>query len=126
VERLREALLDKIFITDLRVDTIIGIYDWERTTRQTVSLDIEMSADIAKAAATEDIQDTLNYKTLSKTIENFIDASEFMLIETMAERISEIILRDFGVKWVKLTLHKPGALSNSTDVGVIIERGEPA
>jgi dihydroneopterin aldolase len=118
--------MDKIFITDLRVDTIIGIFDWERTTRQTVSLDIEMSADIAKAAATGNIEDTLNYKTLSKAIENFIDASEFMLIETMAERVAEIILKDFGVKWVKLTLHKPGALSNSTDVGVIIERGDPA
>lgn len=117
--------MDKIFITDLRVDTIIGIFDWERTTRQTVSLDIEMSADIAQAAATENIADTLNYKTLSKAIENFIDASEFMLIETMAERVAEIILKDFGVKWVKLTLHKLGALSNSTDVGVIIERGDP-
>ena len=115
--------MDKIFITDLRVETIIGIYDWERTTRQTVALDIEMSADIARAAASENIEDTLNYKTLSKTIEAFIVDSEFQLIETMAERVCEIIRRDFGVHWVKLTVHKPGALSNSTDVGVIIERG---
>ena len=116
--------MDKIFITDLRVDTIVGIYDWERKIRQTVSFDLELSADIARAAASEDIADTLNYKTLSKAIEAFVAGSKFLLVETMAERVSELIREEFSVKWVKLTLHKTGALSNSRDVGIIIERGE--
>jgi len=116
--------MDRIFIKNLSVETIIGIYDWERTSRQRVVLDLEMSADIAKAALVEDIDATLNYKTLSETLTNFIENSQFQLIETMAEKVSEIILQDFGVQWVKLTLHKPDALPAATDVGVIIERGQ--
>ncbi len=115
--------MDRIFIKGLEIETIIGIYDWERTTRQRVVLDLEMSADIARAAQTEDVESTLNYKTLSDTLINFIENSEFQLVETMAESICEIIRKDFGVQWVKLKLHKPDALAGDTDVGVIIERG---
>ncbi|ASJ71176.1 dihydroneopterin aldolase [Granulosicoccus antarcticus] len=116
--------MDRIFITNLQVETIIGIYDWERTTRQRVVLDLEMSADIAKAAQTENVESTLNYKVLSDQLINFIENSEFQLVETLAERVTEIIRNDFCVQWVKLTLHKPDALAGNTDVGVIIERGE--
>ena len=115
---------DTIFITDLRVETIIGIYDWERTTPQTIALDVEMATDIAAAAASEDIENTLNYKAISKRLESYIADSNFQLVETLVERLSEIILKEFNVPWVRLTLHKPGALSNSSDVGVIIERGD--
>ena len=115
--------MDIIFITDLRVETIIGIYDWERTTQQTVSLDIEMATDIQAAASTEDIENTLNYKAISKRVESFIAESQFLLIETMAEQVASLIREEFGVSWLRLTVHKPGALSNSTDVGVRIERG---
>jgi len=115
--------MDRIFITGLTINTIVGIYDWERTTRQRVILDLEMSTDITEAASSESIEHALNYKTLSDTLVEFIEASEFQLVETMAERICEIIRQDFGVQWVKLTLHKPDALAGSTDVGVIIERG---
>ncbi len=116
--------MDRIFITNLQVETIIGIYDWERTTRQRVVLDLEMSADIARAARAEDVETTLNYKSLSDALVKFIENSQFQLVETLAERITEIIRDDFCVQWVKLTLHKPDALSGTTDVGVIIERGE--
>jgi len=116
--------MDIIFITDLRVETIIGIYDWERTQRQSVSLDVEMATDIATAAATDDIEATLNYKAVSKRIEQFIADSDFLLVETLAERVAELIRTEFGVPWLRLTLHKPGALSNSTDVGIRIERGQ--
>lgn len=117
--------MDRIFISNLSVDTIIGIYDVERVTPQRVILHLEMSVDIAKAAATEDIETTLNYKTLSETLSEFLRQSRFQLIETMAERVCEIVRQDFGVQWVKLTLHKPDALPGTTDVGVIIERGTP-
>ncbi len=115
--------MDKIFISGLTIETIIGIYDWERTTRQRVILDLQMSADIAAAASTEDVSSALNYKTVSEALTELIENSDFQLIETMAERICEFVMTEFGVAWVQLTLHKPDALSGDTDVGVIIERG---
>lgn len=115
--------MDIIYLKDLRIDTIIGIYDWERRTRQTIILDIEMGADIAKAAATDDIEDTLNYKAVAKRIISFVENSEYQLVETLAERIAEILLNEFNVPWLRLTLNKQGAVRGVRDVGVIIERG---
>lgn len=115
--------MDTIFLNDLRVETIIGIYDWERTTRQTVAVDLEMVWDIARAAASDDIADTLDYKAVAKRLIAFVEASEFQLVETLAERIAAIVRDEFGVPWVRVTLHKPGAVRGSRDVGVVIERG---
>lgn len=116
-------MMDKVFISDLRVETIIGIYDWERQVKQTVSFDLEMAHDIRKAAETDDIQYALNYKAVAKRIIAFIEGSEFLLIESMAEEVAKIVMKEFGVPWLKLRLHKPGALRQSKDVGVMIERG---
>jgi dihydroneopterin aldolase len=116
--------MDKIFLTEMKVDTIIGIWEWERRIRQTVVIDLEMSADIAKAAATDDVNDTLNYKSVAKRIQSFVAESSFQLVETLAERISEIIRDEFGVTWVKVRVNKPGAVRGSKSVGVLIERGE--
>jgi dihydroneopterin aldolase len=116
--------MDTVFITDLRIETLIGIYGWERRIRQTVSLDLEMGADIRAAAATDAIEDTLNYKAVAKRLIAFVEASEFQLIETLAERIADIVLGEFSVPWLRLTVHKPGAVRGSRDVGVIIERGK--
>ncbi len=116
--------MDRIFITGLSVDTIIGIYDQERVIRQPVILDLEMSADISRAAQSENVDQALNYKTVADFLTKFIENSEFQLIETMAERVTDIVRNEFKVRWVKLTLHKPNALPGNTDVGVIIERGE--
>ncbi|MEW8038855.1 MAG: dihydroneopterin aldolase [Candidatus Thiodiazotropha endolucinida] len=115
--------MDIVFIRDLRVDTVIGIYDWERKIRQTVIFDLEMGTDIAKAAATDDIEDTLDYKAVSKRLVSFVRESEFQLVETLAERCAGIVLQEFRVPWVRLTLNKVGAVSAARDVGVIIERG---
>lgn len=115
--------MDIIFLRDLRIDTLIGIYDWERRVKQTISLDLEMATDIRKAAATDTIDDTLNYKAVAKRVIAFVEASEFQLVETLAERIAEIILSEFNVPWVRLTLNKTGAVRGARDVGVIIERG---
>jgi len=114
--------MDRIFLRELRVETIIGIYDWERETRQFVSIDLEMPVDIRRAAATDDIADTLNYKQVAKRILGYVEASSFQLVETLIERIAEIIITEFDVDWVKVTLSKPGAIRNSRDVGVVIER----
>jgi dihydroneopterin aldolase len=114
--------MDRIFLRELRVETIIGIYDWERETRQVVSIDLEMPVDIRRAAATDDIADTLNYKKVAKRIIGYVEASSFQLVETLIERIAEIIITEFDVDWVKVTLSKPGAIRSSRDVGVAIER----
>lgn len=116
--------MDIIYIRDLRIDTVIGIYDWERRMKQTVILDIEMATDIQQAANSDNIDDTLNYKDVAKRLFKFVGESEFELVETLAERITEIILSEFNTNWVKLTLNKKGALRGVRDVGVIIERGE--
>ena len=116
--------MDKIFLRELKVDTIIGIWDWERKIRQTIVIDLEMSADIAKAAATDDIKDTLDYKGVAKRVQKFVAESSFQLVETLAERIAGIIRDEFGVAWVRVKVHKPGAIRGSRDVGIEIERGE--
>jgi dihydroneopterin aldolase len=117
--------MDIVFISDLRIDTLIGIYDWERRIRQTISLDLEMGADIRKAAATDAIEDTLNYKAVAKRLIDFVGNSEYQLVETLAEEIAAIVRNEFAVPWLKLTVHKPGAVRGSRDVGVVIERGSP-
>ena len=117
--------MDVVFINDLRIETIIGIYDWERKVKQTISLDLEMGTDIRKSAATDAIEDTLNYKAVAKRLIAFVGDSEYQLVETLAEKITEIVLAEFEMPWMKLTVHKPGAVRGSRDVGVIIERGKP-
>lgn len=116
--------MDKIFLSELKVETVIGIWEWERKIRQTVIIDLEMSADIAKAAATDQVEDTLNYKSVAKRIQSFVADSSFQLVETLAERIAGIVREEFNVEWVKVRVNKPGAIRGSRDVGVLIERGE--
>ncbi len=116
--------MDIIFLGGLEIETIIGIYDWERVTKQTVILDIEMAFDIQKAAETDDIQYTLDYKTVSQRIVSFVEASQFLLVEKLISEIADIIRNEFNVPWVRVTLNKKGAISVARDVGIIIERGE--
>ena len=113
---------DIIFLSDLRVQTVIGIWDWERAIKQTVAIDLEMATDIRKAAASDSIEDTLDYKSVAKRIIEFVEQSSFQLVETMAEQIAGIIMDEFGVPWVKVRLSKPGAIRGSREVGILIER----
>ena len=114
--------MDKIFLNDLKISTIIGIWEWERRMRQNVHVDLEMGADIRRAAASDSIEDTLNYKKVAKRVQSFVAESDFQLVETMAEKIAGIILNEFDVVWVKVRVRKPGAIRGSRDVGVEIER----
>ena len=114
---------DVIFLRDLRIETVIGIWEWERRIRQTVAIDLDMSADIRKAAATDEVDDTLNYKLVAKRLQEFVGESGFQLVETLAENIAGIVLDEFDVAWVRVKVNKPGAIRGARDVGVIIERG---
>ena len=115
--------MDVVFIEGLQVETVIGIYDWEKQVKQTVSLDLEMAFDNTVPAARDAIEDTLDYKRVSKRLVAFVETSSFELVETLAERCAEIVLREFGVHWLRLKLSKPGAVSAAKNVGVCIERG---
>ena len=115
---------DRVFIENLTVETVIGIFDWEREIRQAVSLDLEMEFDIRQAAATDAIADTLDYKAVAKRLIRFVERSEFQLVETLAEKCAAIVLAEFPVEHLKLKLSKPGAVRGSSAVGVIIERSK--
>ena len=115
--------MDIIFLHDLRIETVIGLWEWERKIRQTVAIDLEMSADIRKAAASDSVDDTLNYKAVAKRLQEFVGESSFQLVETLAENIAGIVTDEFGVAWVRVKVNKPGAIRGARDVGVIIERG---
>ncbi len=116
--------MDIIFLGGLEIETVIGIYDWERTIKQKIILDIEMAFDIKKAAQTDDIAHTLDYKAVSDRVATFVEASQYYLVETLIEEIAKIILTEFPTPWVKITLNKIGAVSRARDVGIIIERGQ--
>lgn len=114
--------VDIIYLRELRVDAVIGINEWERRIRQVVSIDLDMGADIHKAAVSDAIEDTLNYKAVAKRVVTFVEDSQFNLVETLAERIAELLLNEFDIPWVQVKLNKPGAVRGSQGVGVIIER----
>ena len=113
---------DIVFIEDLRIQTVIGVYDWEREITQTISLDLQMAFDIRRAAQSDQIIDTLDYKTVSKRLIQVVETSEFQLVEALAEHCAAIVLEEFPINWVRLKLSKPGAVRGSSAVGVIIER----
>ena len=114
--------MDKIFLSALSVECIVGIWEWERRVKQTVIIDIEMAADIRKAAASDHIEDTIDYKRVSKRLLAFVGDSQFQLVETLTERIAHLIITEFGVTWVKVRLNKQGAIRGARDVGILIER----
>jgi dihydroneopterin aldolase len=114
--------MDKIFLSALSVECIVGIWEWERRVKQTVIIDLEMAADIRRAAATDRIEDTIDYKKVSKRLLAFVGDSQFHLVETLAERIAQVVVLEFGVEWVKVRLNKQGAIRGARDVGIEVER----
>ena len=116
--------MDIVFVRDLRIETVIGVYEWERRIRQVVRLDLEMAADVARAAASDALEDALNYKAVAKRLIEYVEGSRFQLVETLAERVAALLREEFGIPWVRVTVSKPGALRGARDVGVVVERGE--
>jgi dihydroneopterin aldolase len=114
--------MDVIFLSGLTTECIIGIWDWERRVKQKIVVDLEMGADIRRAASTDSIDDTLDYKRVAKRLLAFVAESEFQLVETLTERIAQIVVTEFGVPWVRVRLNKQGAIRGARDVGILVER----
>ena len=114
--------MDKIFLSALTTECIVGIWEWERRVKQRIVLDIEMATDIRRAAASDHIDDTLDYKKVSKRVQSFVEASQYQLVETLTEQIARLIVVEFGVPWVRVRLNKQGAIRGARDVGIEIER----
>ena len=120
----RPPTVDAIFLRDLRIETTIGVHEWERRIRQTVVLDLEVATDAARAAASDRIEDALDYEALAARVTEFVSGSQFRLVETLADRVAALVREEFAVPWVRLRLDKKYAIRGATDVGVIVERGE--
>lgn len=115
--------MDIVYIRDFKIETVIGMFQWERRIRQTLSLDIEMARDIRPAAASDRIEDALDYKSVAMRLKSHVESAEYQLVETLAESVWNILHDEFGVPWLRLRVSKPGAVRGARDVGVLIERG---
>jgi dihydroneopterin aldolase len=115
--------MDIIYLHDLKVECVIGIWEWERRTTQTIHIDLDLAVDVRRAAASDELRDTLDYKAVAKRVSAFAAESRFQLVETLAERIAELVLAEFKLRWVRVRINKRGAIRGATDVGVVIERG---
>ena len=113
---------DTVFLRGLAIETVIGFFDWERHVKQTVVLDLEIPVDCARAASSDSVKDTVDYKAMSKRCINFVNEAQFHLVETLAHNLAMTLLAEFDIAWVKLSVNKPGAIRGSRDVGVTIER----
>lgn len=118
--------MDIIYLHGLKVDCVIGVWDWERKIKQTITIDLDMGFDIRKAAASDLLEDTLSYKDVSKRVEAFVKDSGFQLVEKLAEEIAGILLNEFNIRWCRVKINKFGAVRGAGDVGILIERGEKA
>jgi 7,8-dihydroneopterin aldolase/epimerase/oxygenase len=114
--------VDRLFLRELKIDTVIGFWDWERRIKQTVSLDVEVGTDASIASRSDEIADGLNYDALAKRLVAFVGASKFQLVESLAEAVARIALDEFGAPWVKVSITKPGAVQDCREVGIVIER----
>lgn len=113
-----------MYLRDLKVECVIGVWEWERCIKQTVTIDLDMAADVRHAAESDQLEDTLNYKAVAKRLVQFVGESEFQLVETLAERIAELLRAEFSISWCRVRINKRGAVRGARDVGVIIERGQ--
>lgn len=113
---------DIVFLRGLAVETTIGFFEWERHVKQTVVLDLEIPVDCARAAATDTVDQTVDYKSIAKRCIDFIGKAEFHLVETLAHQLATTLLAEFDIAWIRLSINKPGAIRGSRDVGVSIER----
>jgi len=115
--------MDTIFISDFRLDILVGVYDWEKKVPQKVQFDLEIGLPGGKAAASDRLADTIDYAVIVSRIENSLAKNHFGLLEKLAEHIAELVMREFKSPWVKVSVTKLAPLKNVKRLGVTIERG---
>lgn len=115
--------MDIVFLHGLKAQCVIGVWEWEKSTTQSIGIDLDLAADIAAAAATDQLEDTLDYKAVARRVSEFAESSRLQLLETLAEKIAGIVMAEFAVPWVRVRIHKGGAVKNCDNVGIVIERG---
>jgi 7,8-dihydroneopterin aldolase/epimerase/oxygenase len=116
--------MDKVIIRDLALETIVGLYPWERAVKQTLLIDVDMATDIRQAAADDDLQYTVDYSAVCAAIVILADKGQYQLIETLAENIATMVLENFAVTWLRVAVHKTDVMTHVGRVGIEIERGE--
>lgn len=117
-----EGKLDYLFIQDLKIESLIGILPWEQTTKQTLSIDLELGVNIHSASSSSNINDTVDYSVVAERITAFVKQNQFQLLEVAAEKIADLLLQEFKIQWLRLKITKPNAISNAKNVGIVIER----
>jgi dihydroneopterin aldolase len=120
----RVVVVDIIYLHGIKVECVIGVWAWERQIKQLISIDLDMATDIRRAAASDDLADTLNYKAIAKRVQSYVGNSRFQLVETLAEKTADLLMTEFGIPWCRVRVNKGGAVRGARDVGVVIERGE--
>lgn len=116
--------VDIIYLHGIKVECVIGVWAWERQIKQVITIDLDMASDISRAAASDELADTLNYKAVAKRVQAYVGESRFQLVETLAEKLAELLLTEFGMPWCRVRVNKGGAVRGARDVGIIIERGD--
>ena len=117
-------IMDTVFIRGLKAKAVIGVFDWEKQIRQNLVLDLDLRADVAHAAASDALENAVDYKAISQRVVEFVEDSQFQLVESMAEAVASIIREEFAVSWVRVRIAKPFAVRTAQEVGVVIERGD--
>ena len=115
-------MTDTVFIRGLKAVSVIGCYDWERDIRQTLVIDLELEAEFARAAQTDALEDALDYAAISQRVIAVCDASRFQLLEALAEHLASIVLAEFSIERLRMTITKPGAVAEAEGVGVVVDR----
>jgi 7,8-dihydroneopterin aldolase/epimerase/oxygenase len=113
---------DRIFLRGLTAKCIIGFIDWERRTPQTLLIDLEIPCDCTRAARSDSVEHTIDYKRVAKRVLAWIPGTQFHLVETLAHTLALLLLSEFALDWIRVSINKPGAIRDSRDVGVSIER----
>ena len=124
IPKTQSAIMDIIFLRELKVDTLIGVYDWERLVAQTIQIDLDIGLPNSKACQSDDISDALDYSDIVKHLKEVLASRHFNLLEALAEHIAQILLKDFNAPWVKVSVAKLQAIRGSRMVGISIERGQ--
>ena len=116
--------MDTVFIRGLKAKAVIGVFDWEKQIRQNLILDLDLRADVAHAAASDTLEDAVDYKAISQRVVEFVEDSQYQLVESLAEAVARIVREEFAVSWVRIRIAKPFAVRTAQEVGVVIERGD--